>query len=127
MTDMYDMNAMMELLDDADRKNVLCKMQEYLKEKGCYQQQEENRDQEKDSKTQQWKIADRDGAPEDQQMLYLTVQEEGSTERELIEGSMEDGKWYNDDGVSLKAKGITVIAWLPKDVPELYLGDGGKS
>lgn len=127
MTEMYDMNAMMEMLDDAERKNVLCKMQEYLKEKGCCQEKETNQGKEEPSKTRQWKIADRDGAPEEQQLLYLTVQEEGSSERELIEGSMEDGNWYNDDGVNLKAKGMTVIAWLPKDVPELYLGDAGKS
>lgn len=127
MTDMHDMNAMMELLDDAERKTVLCKMQEYLKERGRRQRSETNCDGAERSKDQQWKVADRDGAPEEQQMLYLTVQEEGSTKRKLIEGSMEDGNWYNDDGVSLKAKGLTVIAWLPKDVPELYLGDGGKS
>lgn len=125
--DMYDMNTMMDMLDDAERKNVLSKMHDYVMDRGRCQQRKAGGDQPDPSKAAQWNVAGQDGVPKAQQMLYLTVREEGSGTRTLIEGYMEDENWYDDEGVSLDAKDMTVIAWLPKNVPELYRGDMEKS
>lgn len=127
VAELYNMNDMMEMLDDAERKTVLSKMHDYLMERGGCQQKKAGSGQTDGSKSRQWKLAGRDGEPKEQQMLYLTVQEEGNGTRSLIEGFMEDGNWYDEEGIVLDAKGMTVVAWLPKDVPEIYLGDTDKS
>lgn len=58
--------------------------------------------------------------PTEQQMLYLTVEERGGGERTVIEGFLEDGEWYGENGFRLESKGVKVIAWLQKIMPKPY-------
>lgn len=122
MTKLYDMIEVLDdvkdMTEDNDTKRALFEIQECLEELREYRKKEEIRKQSADPDNKRWRVVGQDGDPVDQQPLYLTVQKQGSETRTLIEGSMEDGKWYNDDGVSLKGKKMNVIAWFPKEAPE---------
>lgn len=85
-------------------KGHLMELERHRKETGC-------------SKDPRWNVIGRDSSPMEREPLYLTTRARGSKERSLMEGFLENGKWYGEDGVSLKSKRLEVIAWLPKEPP----------
>lgn len=122
-----DLQDVLRMLDGIKSKNLLANMQQCLVELAWHRRTRANGEEAAQSEEKWWKVVGRDGTPMEQQALYLTVQEGDSNERMLIEGSLEDGKWYNSDGHSLQARGMRVIAWLPKpksNPPEPYYGAG---
>lgn len=114
---MENLRNLIETLDDIERKNLLPEIREQLTELERYKREAERLEDAR------WNIIGKGYLPMERQMLYLTVEDEDSGERTLTEGFLEDGKWYNEGGASLRAKGLKVIAWIPKDVPKPCQGE----
>lgn len=110
----------LEMLDEAQKRDGLDKLDDCLgrahKRAGLRLNQIENFSE------SQWKIVGKSDAPEELMPLYLTVTQVDGHERMVIEGYIEDDKWFHVEGNSLKGRGLKPIAWLPKDVPEPYEG-----
>ncbi|MCI8647385.1 MAG: hypothetical protein HFE76_11515 [Firmicutes bacterium] len=59
-------------------------------------------------------------------ILYITVVSQNAAnhnERILIEGYVEDDKWFDAEGRALKPMGYEPLAWIIKELPEIYMDD----
>lgn len=113
---MKDLRELIKTLDNIESERLLPKIKGYLMEL------ERHRKKAGSSKAPRWNVIGRDGSPMEREPLYLTAQARGSKERSLMEGFLENGKWYGEDGVNLKSRRLEVIAWLPKEPPQPYQG-----
>lgn len=123
-TILADLQDMFRILGDTKNKNLLGNMQQCWVELERHRRMRENGEEPAQPSQKRWNIIGRDGTPMEQQALYLTVQKDGSDERTLMEGFFEDEKWYSRNGVSLEYMGMKVIAWLPRNFPKPYQGNG---
>lgn len=114
---MKDLRALIKTLDDMESKRLIPEI------KGCLMELERHRSEAGHPEDPIWNVIDRDDPPMERQVSYLTVEEKASGERSLTEGFLEEGKWYNENGVSLESKGLKAIAWLPRTMPESYQGE----
>lgn len=113
---MEGLRELIKRLDEIESEDLLPEIKGYLMEL------EKHRKEAGRLEDAKWNVIGEDGSPTEREPLYLTTQEKGGGERELMEGFLEDGKWYGEDGTSLKSKRLEVIAWLPKEAPRPYQG-----
>ncbi len=109
---MENLQELIKRLNEIESKNWISEIKRSLMEL------DQRKRKESDSEDTRWNLVGMDYLPVERQPLYLTVEEKEGGERKVIEGFLEDEKWYDEGGGSLKSKGFKVIAWLPKDVPE---------
>lgn len=113
---MEGLRELIKRLDEIESEDLLPEIKGYLMEL------EKHRKEAGRLEDAKWNVIGKGYSPMEQQALYLTVKERGGGERKLMEGFLEDGKWYGEDGASLKSKRLEVIAWLPKEAPRPYQG-----
>lgn len=119
---MAELYEMIKLLDDAKERDVVPKLMDYLLELEKYKKAETNSNQAESFSDKGWRIVGKGEAPEELTLLYITVIKTDRDERTVVEGYMEDDKWFHAEGNSLMGRGLKPVAWLPKDVPEPYRG-----
>lgn len=119
---MAELYEMIKLLDDAKERDVVSKLIDCLLELGKYKKLEADLDQTQSLGDRRWRIVGKGETPEELALLYITVIKTDCDERTVVEGYMEDGKWFHAEGNSLMGRGLKPVAWLPKDVPEPYRG-----
>lgn len=113
---MEGLRELIKRLDEIESEDLLPEIKGYLMEL------EKHRKEAGRLEDARWNVIGEGGSPTstEQQMLYLTVEERGGGERTVIEGFLEEGKWYGENGVRLESKGLKAIAWLQKIMPKPY-------